>query len=86
MLMNRFRPAYFAIAAIVAALGLSACKEQGGPTDVRTKDRVVLVASVEPADDFDPAYTGIVAARVQSDLGFRVQARSSPDSSTPVRP
>ena len=75
MLMNRFRPAYFAIAAIVAALGLSACKEQGGPTDVRTKDRVVLAASVEPADDFDPAYTGIVAARVQSDLGFRVQGK-----------
>jgi RND family efflux transporter MFP subunit len=73
--MPRLRHPYVAVTAVVAALSLSACKKQDAAADVRTTDRVVLAASVQPAGEVDPAYTGVVAARVQSDLGFRVQGK-----------
>src|SRR5260370_20406677 len=68
-------PTRFVVIVAVAALSLSACKKQDAAADVRTTDRVVLTASVQPAGEVDPAYTGVVAARVQSDLGFRVQGK-----------
>jgi RND family efflux transporter MFP subunit len=74
--MPRFRTSYLATIALLAALGVSACKKpEAAAADVRTRDRVVLVASVEAAADADPAYTGLIAARVQSDLGFRVPGK-----------
>src|SRR5260221_1111943 len=68
-------PTRFVVAVVVAALSLSACKKQDAAADVRTTDRMVLAAPVQPAGEVDPAYTGVVAARVQSDLGFRVQGK-----------
>src|SRR6266478_5787841 len=68
-------PTRFVVTVVVAALSLSACNKQDAAADVRTTDRVVLAASVQPVGEVDPAYTGIVAARVQSDLGFRVQGK-----------
>jgi RND family efflux transporter MFP subunit len=74
--MPRFRAIFLATTALVAALGVAACKKpEAAAADVRTRDRIVLVASVEAAEDADPAYTGLIAARVQSDLGFRVQGK-----------
>lgn len=54
----------------VLLLSLGGC-EQPGP-DPRTADTLVRLVSVEPASPVERAFTGTVAARVQSDLGFRV--------------
>ena len=60
-----------ALAFVAAALFfLSGC-EQPEP-DPRTADTLVRLVSVEPASPEERAFTGTVAARVQSDLGFRV--------------
>src|SRR5260221_3335806 len=64
----------FAIAVAITALSLSACKPEKD-ADPRTTDRLVLVASVRQAGDFERGYTGVVAARVQSEVGFRVQGK-----------
>jgi RND family efflux transporter MFP subunit len=61
--------------ALVAAslVFLSGC-EQPEP-DPRTVDTLVRLVSVEPASPSERAVTGTVAARVQSDLGFRVSGK-----------
>jgi len=43
--------------------------------DPRTADTLVRLVSVEPASPVERAFTGTVAARVQSDLGFRVSGK-----------
>jgi RND family efflux transporter MFP subunit len=43
--------------------------------DPRTADALVRLVSVEAASPAERAFTGIVAARVQSDLGFRVSGK-----------
>ncbi len=63
-----------AVAATLAALSLSACQAQQ-QADPRTTDRLVQIVKVEPAAGIERAYTGVVAARVQSDLGFRVRGK-----------
>lgn len=72
--MLRVRNDGVVLAVSIATLSLSACKPQAS-ADVRLADRVVQVATVEPGQGTERAYTGIVAARVQSDLGFRVQGK-----------
>jgi RND family efflux transporter MFP subunit len=62
-------------AAAIAALSLTACKPQQQVADPRTTDRLVELATVERAGGVDRAYTGFVAARVKSDLGFRIQGK-----------
>lgn len=63
------------LAALVAAslIFLGGC-EQPEP-DPRTADTLVRLVSVEPASPVERAFTGTVAARVQSDLGFRVSGK-----------
>ena len=63
------------LVAFVAAslLFLGGC-EQPEP-DPRTADTLVRLVSVEPASPAERAFTGTVAARVQSDLGFRVSGK-----------
>jgi RND family efflux transporter MFP subunit len=74
--MSPLRPPIPAIAAVIALLGLSACKpQQQAAEDPRLAPPLVLFAKAAPAGDADPAYTGLVAARVQSDLGFRVPGK-----------
>lgn len=63
-----------AVVATIAALSLAACKAQQ-QADPRTTDRLVQIVKVEPGAGIERAYTGVVAARVQSDLGFRVQGK-----------
>ena len=54
---------------------LAACTHADSAEDPRTQSPVVRVATVEAAVETDRSFTGIVAARVQSDLGFRVSGK-----------
>ncbi|RUN78335.1 efflux RND transporter periplasmic adaptor subunit [Sphingomonas sp. TF3] len=55
------------------ALALSACGKPEG--DPRTGPQLVRVATAAAADEARRSFTGIVSARVQSDLGFRVPGK-----------
>ena len=55
-------------------LALAACGETA-PSDPRTSAPLVRAATVEGAQAAQRAFTGTVAARVQSDLGFRVSGK-----------
>jgi len=65
---------FLAAAGIGTVFGLSACKTKD-TSDPRTADRMVEVVRVETATPVAHVYTGVVAARVQSDLGFRVSGK-----------
>ena len=58
----------------VLTLALLACGEKA-PSDPRTDAPQVRMATVEGASSASRSFTGIVAARVQSDLGFRVSGK-----------
>src|SRR3990167_3825395 len=58
----------------VMPFALVACGEQA-TSDPRTDAPLVRVATVEGAASASRSFTGIVAARVQSDLGFRVSGK-----------
>lgn len=66
----------FALITIIGLLPLAliACSEKA-PSDPRTQIPLVRTGSVETASDASRAFTGIVAARVQSELGFRVPGK-----------
>lgn len=55
---------------------LAACNE-ATPADPRVQVPLVRVATVEASAPATRSFTGIVAARVQSDLGFRVSGKVS---------
>ncbi|EHP40988.1 transport lipoprotein [Cupriavidus basilensis OR16] len=55
-------------------LALSACGEKA-PADPRTEAPLVRAAFVQPVASASRSFTGVVAARVQSDLGFRVPGK-----------
>lgn len=58
----------------VLALALVACGEKT-PPDARTLAPLVRAATVQPAVSTSRSFSGTVAARVQSDLGFRVAGK-----------
>jgi len=64
-----------ACAALVAAslLLVAGCDQPGA--DPRTADLLVRLVSAAPAAPEETAFTGTVAARVQSDLGFRISGK-----------
>ena len=62
------------LAFIPLAVGIVGCKTRE-QQDPRVLPDLVRVAAVEPAQDGDHAFTGVVIARVQSDLGFRVPGK-----------
>lgn len=64
-----------ALAAVVAAslLFVAGCDQPD--SDPRTVDALVRIVLVEPASPVERAFTGTVAARVQSDLGFRISGK-----------
>jgi RND family efflux transporter MFP subunit len=67
-------------APVVAVLGLlilvlAACSDATPSTDPRTQPPLVRVEAVEISVQSERSFTGIVAARVQSDLGFRVSGK-----------
>lgn len=55
-------------------LALIACSEKK-PADPRTQIPLVKTGSVQTASDSSRSFTGTIAARVQSDLGFRVPGK-----------
>ena len=63
----------------VAALGLlvvlAACTNATSSADPRTQTPLVRVGTVETSTRAERSFTGIVVARVQSDLGFRVPGK-----------
>jgi RND family efflux transporter MFP subunit len=54
---------------------LAACTHADSADDPRTESPLVRIATVEAATRTDRSFTGTVAARVQSDLGFRVSGK-----------
>lgn len=62
-----------ALALLVGGLApLAACGGKTGAEDPRTAPPVVRVATAGPAQGGERRFSGVVTARVQSDLGFRV--------------
>jgi RND family efflux transporter MFP subunit len=64
----------FALALSIAALSFAAC-ESARESDPRTNLQFVQVATVQSAGPTERAFTGVVTARVQSNLGFRVPGK-----------
>jgi len=64
-----------AIAITSAAMGLTGCKSRASAQDPRTETRLVEIARVAAAVPQESGFTGIVRARVQSDLTFRVPGK-----------
>jgi RND family efflux transporter MFP subunit len=54
---------------------LAACSDVSSSTDPRTQAPLVRVGVVERSVQAERSFTGIVAARVESDLGFRVPGK-----------
>ena len=74
--MGTRHPPVLAAGALAALCCLGACKpKQGAGADPRVADRLVAVARVAQADAGGNQYTGVVGARVESDLGFRVSGK-----------
>lgn len=64
------RPIQIACVALAFSASLSACQKQ--EPDPRTRPPLVLVMTPVAESGTNREFTGVVAARVQSDLGFRV--------------
>ena len=56
-------------------LALAACSDATSSVDPRTQIPLVRVGTVAVAVQAERSFTGVVAARVQSDLGFRVPGK-----------
>jgi len=56
-------------------LVLAACNHATSSTDPRTQPPLVRIETVEISAQSERSFSGIVAARVQSDLGFRVPGK-----------
>lgn len=68
------KPSSPVLIAVLLTTSIAGCKtkEQADP---RVLPDLVRVATVAPAQQDDRTYTGVVTARVQSDLGFRVPGK-----------
>ena len=72
--MAIWKPIIPAVSFVALALGLGGCKTQQ-QQDPRTQPDLVRIATVGLAHESDHAFTGVITARVQSDLGFRVPGK-----------
>ncbi|MDF2397467.1 MULTISPECIES: efflux RND transporter periplasmic adaptor subunit [Pseudomonas] len=71
--MRRFLPV--PIACCLLPLVLTACGDSAVVDDPRTHAPLVRAAVVEAASEAARSFTGVVAARVEADLGFRVSGK-----------
>ncbi|TKI06509.1 efflux RND transporter periplasmic adaptor subunit [Martelella alba] len=71
--MLRLKPVIFAVCLLPFAL--VACGEPSGSDDPRNQPPLVRSAIAINATDPSRDFTGVVVARIQSDLGFRVQGK-----------
>ncbi len=69
-----FSPGLMAVA-VAAAAGLAGCAPKSPAPDPRLATPLVAVTTVVDAGAGAAQYTGIVGARIQSDLGFRVSGK-----------
>ncbi|QNC78983.1 efflux RND transporter periplasmic adaptor subunit [Klebsiella quasipneumoniae] len=69
------RPNAVHLAVCLLPLALAGCGEPADHDDPRTRPPLVRVATVERAEASSRAFTGVVVARTQSDLGFRVSGK-----------
>ena len=74
--MNRINFSYSALVLVVTglALSLTGCGQKR-ELDPRTQPELVRVVEIGSSSGADPAFTGVVSARVQSNLGFRVPGK-----------
>src|SRR5438876_559463 len=73
-MLQRRSVAFVAILSLLPFV-LAACSDATSSADPRTQTPLVRVATVDTSTRAERAFTGIVAARVQSDLGFRVPGK-----------
>ena len=73
-MMQRCGVAFVAVTGLLPFI-LAACTDATSSTDPRTQPPLVRVEVVKNAAGSERSFTGIVAARVQSDLGFRVSGK-----------
>ena len=71
--MKRINFSYSALLITVIA-GVAGCRQQQ-EVDPRTKPELVRIVEVGQPSGEDRAFTGVVSARVQSDLGFRISGK-----------
>ena len=69
----RLRPA--ALVGCLLPLALVACGDSSPGKDPRDKPPVVKAVSVQDASELARSFSGVVVARTQSDLGFRVSGK-----------
>lgn len=73
--MVQHRNIPFLAAVYLLPFALAACGEASSSDDPRTQIPLVRVGAVATAAQTERSFTGVVAARVQSDLGFRVPGK-----------
>lgn len=71
--MRRLRS--FPFVACLLPLALTACGDSSSATDPRTQAPLVRSSVVKVSAEGSRSFTGVVAARVQGDLGFRVAGK-----------
>ena len=74
--MNRINFSYSALVLVIAGLvvSLTGCGQKR-ELDPRTQPELVRVVEIGSSSGADPAFTGVVSARVQSNLGFRIPGK-----------
>ena len=72
--MNKINFSYSALVLAGLIVSLAGCSHQQ-ELDPRTKPELVRIVEVGSSSGADPAFTGVVSARVQSNLGFRVPGK-----------
>jgi len=72
-----FKRPYVPLFAVIGLLSvaLGACSDATSSIDPRTQSPLVRIETVATAVHAERSFTGVVAARVQSDLGFRVAGK-----------
>jgi len=73
MLLRRNIP-FLAVVGLLP-VALAACSDATSSNDPRTQAPLVRVAPVTSGAQAEPSFSGVIAARVQSDLGFRVPGK-----------
>ena len=72
--MKKMNFSYAALVVTALVVSLAGCSPKQ-EADPRTKPELVRVVEVSSSSGSDLAFTGVVSARIESDLGFRVPGK-----------